>query len=231
MIMETSERDVMKRRQLLGSLAVATMALAVHRSFAQAIAAASPSCALTPSQTEGPFFVDERLQRTDLRVDPRGGSVRPGVPLALALRVSALAKGRCGPLRNAVVDVWHCDARGLYSDTRDTPGTRFLRGFQRTDNEGTVHFETIYPGAYPGRAVHIHFKVRTDDRRELTSQLYFDDAVTDRVQAPATYAAANSRRTRDGEDFIYRRGGRELTLDVVARGDGFAATYDVGVRV
>jgi protocatechuate 3,4-dioxygenase beta subunit len=228
--MKLSERPMTKRRRLLGGFAAGTIAVAGGRSFAQAVPA-PPSCALTPPQTEGPFFVDERLQRVDLRVDPGDGSVRPGVPLALVLRVSALANGRCEPLRDAIVDVWHCDARGFYSDTRETPGTRFLRGFQRTDDDGNVHFETIYPGAYPGRAVHIHFKVRTHDARELTSQLYFDDALSDRVLVHAPYAAASRRRTRNGEDSIYRRGGRALTLDVVPRGDGFAATYDVGVRV
>jgi protocatechuate 3,4-dioxygenase beta subunit len=228
--MERSERPMMTRRELLGGLAAGTIALSAVRSWAQA-APAGPSCMLTPAQTEGPFFVDERLQRVDLRADPRDGSVRPGVPLALVLRVSALAQGRCAPLRDAIVDVWHCDARGFYSDTRDAPGTKFLRGFQRTDDAGTVRFETIYPGAYPGRAGHLHIKVRTHGGRELTSQLYFDDALTDRVLVQSPYAAATRRRTRNGEDFIYRRGGRALTLDVVPRGDGFAATYDVGVRV
>jgi protocatechuate 3,4-dioxygenase beta subunit len=126
--------------------------------------------------------------------------------------------------------VWHCDARGVYSDTAGARGTKFLRGYQRTDDAGNVRFTTIYPGAYPGRAVHIHFKVRTRDG-DFTSQLYFDDALTDRVHAQASYGGARERRTRNASDFLYRRGGDALTLDVERRGDGYAAAYDVGVRL
>jgi hypothetical protein len=187
-IVKHLERPAMKRRRLLGGFAAASIALASGRSWVQA-ASASSSCVLTPAQTEGPFFVDERLQRVDLRVDPRA---------CIPIRATRRGRSSCG-------------------------------GFQRTDGTGMVHFETIYPGAYPGRAVHVHFKVRRQDGRELTSQLYFDDALTDRVQAHVPYT--NARRTRNGDDYIYRRGGRDLTLDVVARGDGFAANYDTGVRI
>jgi protocatechuate 3,4-dioxygenase beta subunit len=208
-------------------MALSAVALGTGRALAQEV---SPACALTPAQTEGPYFVDERLDRADLRADPRDGAARPGAPLALVLRVHALRESRCEPQREAIVDVWHCDARGDYSDTRDAPGTQFLRGYQRTDESGVVRFATIYPGAYPGRAVHIHFKVRAR-AAEFTSQLYFDDALTDRVHARSPYGAMRERRTRNAGDFLYRRGGTELTLDVARSGDGYAAAYDIGVRV
>ena len=115
----------------------------------------------------------------------------------------------------------------------DTRGAKFLRGFQTTDSDGRVRFTTIYPGAYPGRAVHIHFKVRAQAAgrdAEFTSQLYFDDALTDRVHAAAPYAGA-TRRMRNEQDGLYRRGGRELTLDVTPVDGGYRAAYDVGVRV
>src|SRR5207244_2699335 len=106
-----------------------------------------------------------RRSSARIRSDPSDGSVKPGAPLRLALRVSRLTAGSCAPLPGAMVDVWHCDALGAYSDVSDpggsTVGKKFLRGYQVTDAEGLVRFTTIYPGAYPGRAVHIHFKIRS----------------------------------------------------------------------
>jgi protocatechuate 3,4-dioxygenase beta subunit len=216
-----------QRRRVMRVLALSAVALSSGRASGQS---ARPACVLTPAQTEGPYFVDERLDRADLRTDPVRDSVLPGVPLSLALRVSRINGSACAPLAGAIVDVWHCDARGVYSDTAGARGTKFLRGYQRTDDAGNVRFTTIYPGAYPGRAVHIHFKVRTRDA-DFTSQLYFDDALTDRVHAQAPYGGVRGRRTRNTSDFLYRRGGDALTLDVERRGDGYAAAYDVGVRL
>jgi len=139
------------------------------------------TCIVKPEQTEGPYFTDERLNRADIRSDPSSGSVKPGIPLQLAFQVSQIRDRLCSPLENAIVDVWHCDAEGLYSDVEDprfnTIGQKFLRGYQVTDRNGMAQFTTIYPGWYRGRAVHIHFKVRTQGRSqpgyEFTSQLYF----------------------------------------------------------
>ena len=198
---------------------------------------ARTACLLTPAQTEGPYFVDKQLDRSDVRSDPVSGAIRQGVPLTLALTVLRFDGTRCTPLPRAIVDIWHCDATGVYSgadDMRfDTRGAKFLRGFQTTDSEGRVRFTTIYPGAYPGRAVHIHFKVRAQAAgrdAEFTSQLYFDDALSDRVHAAAPYGGP-ARRVRNEQDGLYRRGGRELTLDVTSADGGYRAAYDVGVRV
>jgi len=212
-------------------------ALVAGRALAQRddIAARAPACVLTPQQTEGPYFVDERLERADIRSDPAGGTVRAGVPLALSMRISTIRGSRCEPLRGAIVDVWHCDAAGAYSDVDDpslrTKGTAFLRGYQVSGANGQVRFMTIYPGAYRGRAVHIHFKVRTNNGsgvREFTSQLYFDDALTDRVHERPPYAGL--RRTRNADDGLFRAGGRALILDATQDGDGYAGAYDVGLR-
>ncbi|MGE7157141.1 hypothetical protein ACQKJ1_25815 [Methylorubrum rhodesianum] len=83
----------------------------------------------------------------------------------MRLRLRVIEAGPCTPVAGARVDVWHSDARGLYSgypgqgDDRavDTSGQTFLRGTQMTDEGGWVSFETIYPGWYAGRATHIHF--------------------------------------------------------------------------
>ncbi|MGH7257346.1 MAG: twin-arginine translocation pathway signal protein, partial [Nitrospiraceae bacterium] len=150
-----------------------------------------PSCIVRPEQTEGPYFVDERLNRSDIRSDPTDGPVKPGTPLTLTLLVSRLNAGDCQPLTGAQVDIWHCDALGVYSDVRDpsfsTVGQKFFRGYQITDARGQARFLTVYPGWYEGRTVHIHFKIRTEPmiRRsfEFTSQMYFDDGLTDRVHS------------------------------------------------
>lgn len=234
---------VLTRRQALALLA-AGGASALGGGWAHAGAADSradlkPSCIVKPEQTEGPYFMEVRLNRSDIRTDPLDGQRREGAPLVLALRIASATSGLCAPVAGAVVDIWNCDAAGAYSDVRDgrfdTTGKRFLRGYQVTDAEGRVRFTTIYPGWYPGRAVHVHVKVRVkgDTRsHEFVSQLYFDDAFTDRVHARPPYSARPERRVRNTEDGLYRRGGKELTL-AVAEGPGgvLTASFDLGMKL
>ncbi|HEX5531107.1 MAG TPA: intradiol ring-cleavage dioxygenase [Methylomirabilota bacterium] len=227
---------VLTRREALALLgAGGVTALGAGR---PASAAAPGACVVRPALTEGPYFVDVKLDRSDIRSDPADGTLRPGVPLHLALRVSRLAAGACVPLPGAMVDVWHCDAAGLYSDVTDrggsTVGRKFLRGYQTTGGDGRVAFTTIYPGAYPGRAVHVHFKVRTDAGRgrahEFTSQLFFDDALTDLVHARPPYAAP-PRRMRNERDGIYRGIGGQLILAAAPSSGGYAAAFDLALEV
>lgn len=215
-----------------------TVALDAASQTSQAHAAALPSCIVRPEQTEGPYFVDEKLNRADIRVDPTDGSVRPGVPLRLQFNVSRLSGGKCEALSDATVDVWHCDATGVYSDARDsqfdTRGKKFLRGYQLTDAKGIAQFDTIYPGWYEGRAVHIHFKIRADSAssraREFTSQLYFDEAVTDRVHREMPYSHRGRRPTMNEGDFAYRRGGKQLIPTLTRDPQGYRASFDIGLH-
>ena len=102
------------------------------------------------------------------------------------------------------MDIWHCDAHGLYSDVSDprfdTQGKKFLRGYQTTDSNGVAKFITIYPGWYQGRAVHIHFKIRSGSGPvyEFVSQLFFDDALSDQVYNQAPYDGRGARTPRNG---------------------------------
>lgn len=226
---------VLTRREVL-ALGGAALLGALARSHAQA--ATLPQCIARPQQTEGPFFVDERLNRSDIRSDPATGSVKPGVPLRVTFRVMRIDE-RCTPIAGALVDLWQCDAAGAYSGVRDsagsTVGQRFLRGYQVTDTEGAASFTTIYPGWYPGRAVHLHFKIRTQAARsrahEFTSQLYFDDAITDRVLAREPYAGRGARDLRNDRDGIFTRGGgSNLVLAVSAGGQGYAGIFDIGLQ-
>ncbi len=197
---------------------------------------AAPSCVVRPEVTEGPYFVDEGLNRSDIRSDPATGVVRQGAPLALTFNVAQISEGGCAALPGAMVDIWHCDAAGLYSDVSDagfnTVGQKFLRGYQLTDSDGRASFTTIYPGWYSGRAVHIHFKIRTAGASgpsyEFTSQLFFDDALSDQVFAQAPYASKGRRNTLNSNDSIYRP---QLLLAVAQAGQGYAASFDLGLSV
>jgi protocatechuate 3,4-dioxygenase beta subunit len=204
-------------------------------------ATTAPSCVVRPQQTEGPYFVDEQLNRSDIRSDPADGSVKAGVPVRLGFHLSRIAGSACTPLNGAVVDVWQCDALGMYSDVQDsnglfdTRGKKFLRGYQMADASGTAQFITIYPGWYPGRTVHIHFKIRTDAaaRRgfEFTSQLYFDDAITDQVHAQAPYAAKGQRPLKNDRDYIFRSGGNQLMLPLTKDAQGYVGTFAIGLQI
>jgi protocatechuate 3,4-dioxygenase beta subunit len=234
---------VLTRREALALLGASGVALlAGARSLpAQTAGAAQPACVARPQQTEGPFFVDETLNRSDIRSDPKSGEVKPGVPLRLAFRVSRAAGASCAPLAGAQVDVWHSDADGRYSDVRgfgfspSTKGQQFLRGYQLTDASGGAQFLTIHPGWYGGRAVHVHFKIRTagaDGRHyDFTSQLYFDDAFNARIFALEPYAAHGRRWLANADDGIFRDGGRELLLAPQPDGEGYAASFEVALQV
>ena len=157
-------------------------------------------CTRTAEETEGPFYFEVDRVRSDIREG------RPGAELRLGVRVRDLSDG-CKPIRNAVVDVWHCDATGSYSERGET----FLRGLQVTDRDGAAEFTTLYPGWYPGRTVHIHAKVHLDKRTVLTTQFYFDDDFTDRVFSSEPYASDTGRDAFNDTDSLYERD-LELTL-------------------
>ena len=238
----TEKHSSLSRRNLLsllGSSAAITMVGDLHAQTSPSLVETIPTCVVVPQQTEGPYFVDEKLQRSDIRSDPADGSARPGLPLTLSMQLSAINGASCSPLVGAVVDVWHNDAHGEYSDVRDrrydNRGNKFLRGYQRSDANGQVTFTTIYPGWYPGRTVHIHFKVRTDpeSRRglEFTSQLYFDDTITDQVHLMPAYVDNGQRSTRNNNDRIFRRGGSELMLQLDEDNSAYSASFNLGLKI
>jgi protocatechuate 3,4-dioxygenase beta subunit len=207
-----------------------------------AATAGSPSggvgCVLTAALTEGPFFVDEKLNRADIRTDPVTGAVSAGIPLALTFNVSRVANNSCTPLTGAYLDVWHCDANGTYSDVAGS-SQKFLRGYQITDANGVATFATVYPGWYSGRAVHIHFKLRlyagSTKSYEFTSQFFFDDALTDSLYTASPYSSRGARNVRNTNDGIYRRLSATdkagLTLQTSRTSDGYAGLISLGVDV
>lgn len=230
---------VLTRREALAVLgATGALLLLGCADSADATDSTGSSCLVRPELTEGPYYVDENLNRSDIRIDPSDGTMRDGALLALTFNVTSAGSGGCAPLAGAIVDVWHCDAAGVYSDVSDggfnTVGKKFLRGYQITDSAGVARFTTIYPGWYQGRAVHIHFKVRSsassDSAYEFTSQLFFDDGLTDEVHAQAPYASKGQRDTRNADDGIYAQGGSQLVLNVGATAEGYEATFAIALE-
>ena len=164
----------------------------------------------TPQQTEGPYFVDGMPNRSDIRSDPSDGLVQEGIPLHLVIHVYSISNnGSCTPLKGARADIWHANSQGVYSAVSDkgTTGKKFLRGYQVTDNNGTVRFTTIYPGWYQGRAIHIHDKVRTfngsEKILEWTSQLYFENSINEEVHKQSPYNKHGPPDMTNEQDSIY----------------------------
>ena len=178
----------------------------------------------TPEQEEGPYYRELVMERADV------AEGRAGCPLELDIQV---LDSFCMPVTGALVDIWQCDALGIYSwyaaaGEHDgvgpallEPGT-FLRGSQRAGVEGHSRFRTIYPGWYPGRAVHIHGKVR-HAAGVLTVQLYFPEDVTDAVHRRSPYASRPRRDTMNDVDVIYREGGSSTLLGLTSDGNGYRA--------
>jgi len=198
------------------------------------VEASSLSCVVTPEETIGPYFVDERLNRSDLTGGTTRRGVVDGLPLGLATSVYEVRGGACSPLSGVQVDVWHADALGVYSDEAGlgTRGQTFLRGYQVTDEEGAVTFRSIYPGWYSGRTVHVHVLVRVFDASgstalQLATEMYFDDATTDGVLAAAPYDSRGRRDRTNATDSLYR-GSLEAAL--ARSGEGYDTTFRIGLE-
>ena len=200
----------------------------------------TPECVLAAIGAPGPTWREVSLKRSDLRWNSNavGEDPRPGVPLTLRLRLVTQSTDRCRPLRGARVDVWHCDAQGIYSDVESlgTVGQDFLRGYQISDEWGWVSFVTVYPGWYTGRAVHVHAKVRLYDpygelSTDVTTQLFFDDAASDAVDATQAYGGRGMRDTRNATDPIFRPGTSPLVTLAGSIASGLQGSADVAVQV
>jgi protocatechuate 3,4-dioxygenase beta subunit len=179
----------------------------------------NPDCVLAPELTEGPYYLDLDKVRRDITEG------RPGIKLDLAVNV--VEADACEPIKDAAVDVWHCDAGGEYSGVEGNAGT-FLRGIQMTDANGRAEFRTIYPGWYPGRAVHIHVKVHLGASETYTGQLFFDAAVTQAVYEASPYNARPGPDVTNEADGIFGGSGG-VTILAVRPGDPYRGEVTLGV--
>jgi protocatechuate 3,4-dioxygenase beta subunit len=209
-------------------------ASALPSASAVAVASGLPSCVVVPELTEGPYYVNENLERSDIRIDTSTGQPVDGTLLVIGWVVSQVDGNACIPLEGVLVDVWHCDALGVYSDVGGAQGHDFLRGYQHTDANGRATITTIYPGWYQGRAVQIHFKIRTDATAssgfEFTSQLFFDDALSAQVFSGGAYASKGSPDQTNASDGIYQQSHGMTLLDAVKDGAGYKATFEIAIQ-
>ena len=194
------------------------------------------ACVLTPELTVGPYFVEERLNRSDLTTNSTDSNVTNGAPLALSIYIMEYGSSACTPLAGAQVDVWHADAAGVYSDesVENTVGQSFLRGYQLTDSNRLAAFKTIFPGWYSGRTVHIRVMIRTYSSSggktfEFTTQLFFDPALTLTVMAKAPYNTRGNPDTTNATDNIYKSE-TLLSLKSASSGSGYTTSITLGVQ-
>jgi protocatechuate 3,4-dioxygenase beta subunit len=188
------------------------------------VASGAVSCVLAPEQTQGPYYVPGDKVRRNITEG------KPGVPLTLELTVVDVST--CRAVKGAAVDIWHCDAGGVYSETsvQGTEKRTFLRGIQKTDASGIATFRTIYPGWYQGRTVHIHVKVALGGNVVHTGQLFFSDKLTDAVYKRAPYSRRPGRSTRNATDGIFRNGGSKSLLRMTKSGKGYVGAISMGVQ-
>jgi protocatechuate 3,4-dioxygenase beta subunit len=247
-------RSHLSRREMLSLIGTAGAA-SVFGTLAANQAYGATCIEALPEEMEGPLFVEEVLNRSDVRIDPSDGSVSKGVPVKFSLQVYDLSGGGCPPLKGVHVDIWSCDTEGNYSDEArlKTQGKKFLRGYQVTDSKGMVQFTSIYPGWYTGRTAHIHVSLRTfsgprtfvpplpkgccthtpTEQQKYVSQLYFPEPITEDVYKLPPYNRHTGRDTTNATDGIFNRtpnAGRGM-LNLNKAGDGYSGKVVIGVSL
>jgi protocatechuate 3,4-dioxygenase beta subunit len=194
--------------------------------------AAGAACMLYPAQEIGPCYANGPMLREDIS----DGII--GLPVRLSLKV--VRSDGCTPVAGATVDVWHSGSDGIYSafatgticnpSTQDVMSEMFCRGVQTTDENGRVDFSTVFPGWYTGRTIHIHFTIRLNVTESVTSQLYFEDPLSDEILAQASYATRGMRDTTNATDMLFSSGGAspdQVLLETAKRPDGVLHAWKV----
>jgi protocatechuate 3,4-dioxygenase beta subunit len=190
----------------------------------------SSSCAVSPSETIGPYPSLTNFVRSDIREG------KTGVPVSLTITV-VNANNSCSPVAGAAVDIWQCDADGRYSEYAQPgyngTGATFLRGIQVTDGNGRVTFATVFPGWYAGRATHIHVQVKVNNASVKVTQIAFPESVNAAVYATGVYASRGLNPTSNAGDMVFADS-LASELATVTGGDpanGYTATFTVGISI
>ena len=200
-------------------------------------------CITTATEVEGPYPYpggEIASPSTLNRLDITEG--QEGVSLALTLKV-VNSNNNCSVVENARVDIWYCNKDGYYSGygnqtggvlgTQSYVGQTWMRGYQTTDSNGQVLFNGIYPGWYQGRATHIHIEVYVNSVLKKTTQIAFNETVSDVVHISALYAAHGVNTMKNTDDGIFNNSSTDLANETVTpTGDvatGYSATYTIGV--
>jgi protocatechuate 3,4-dioxygenase beta subunit len=251
MAFEGVEKEI-SRRQVIGLLAAASAGVMLGcgggaktatttTTSSSSTGTSSTSCTVTPEGEEGPYFVDDSatgFDRTDVRSNLDGSNVQSGIPFTLSIYTYD-SENSCAAMANLQVDIWHCNASGIYSaeDVEDTSGETWLRGYQITDANGLATFKTIIPGWYAGRTTHIHLRLRstydsTTTGGTNTTQLFFPQDVVDTINTTISpYGGEGTNPTTNASDHVYSGetdGANLLTLS----GDntnGYTATIKINL--
>lgn len=183
------------------------------------------SCAVTPTETVGPYPSLTDLFRSDIRED------RAGLPLTLTIKV-VNTNAACAAVVNANVEIWHCDVAGNYSEYGTQTRQTYLRGIQTTNANGEVTFTTIYPGWYQGRATHIHAEVVMGGRSVKVTQMAFPESVNNAVHTSGVYASRGTNPTTNLRDGIFADSlASELVTPTGNVGSGYAASFQIAVAL
>jgi len=218
------------RREAIATIGAAGAALAFGCSESPTdpggttpVAGNNAACAITPTETAGPFPSVTSLFRSDIREG------KPGTTLTLTIKVVNV-NSSCAGVANANVEIWHVDAAGNYSEYGSQSGQTYLRGIQTTNANGEATFTTIYPGWYAGRATHIHVEVTINGRSVKVTQLAFPDAVNAAVHTSGVYASRGTNPIANSADGILSDSlASELVTPSGSASSGYAATFQVGL--
>ena len=183
----------------------------------------SAACAVTPSETVGPYPSLAELVRSDIREG------RSGTTLTLIIAVVD-SSNNCNPVANANVKIWQCDAAGNYSQYGTQTAQTYLRGIQTTNANGEVTFTTIYPGWYQGRATHVHAEVVRNGSSVKVTQIAFPEDVTAAVYATGVYASRGSNPTSNTRDNVFSDSvASELATVSGDPSSGYRATFRIAI--
>ena len=183
------------------------------------------ACAVTPTETIGPYPSLVDLFRSDIREN------KSGTVLTLTVKVVNV-NASCAAVSGANVEIWQCDAAGNYSEYGTQTAQTYLRGIQTTNSSGEVTFTTIYPGWYQGRATHIHVEVTIGGVSRKVTQIAFPESVNNTVYATGTYASRGANPMSNAADGIFADSlSSELVTPTGSPTGGYAATFQVGISV
>lgn len=223
------ERKLFLKKLGLGSLVVPLLASCGSDDDASN---GTGDCTVTPSETEGPFPTKDpsTLEMIDIRSD------RTGVAFTIKITIQN-ENNSCAALADAIVDIWHCDKDGNYSEYGGTSmqstnytAYHFLRGRQVTDNNGLVGFTSIFPGWYSSRAPHIHVHIyNASGTSLLVTQIAFPTDVCDTVYTTATnYYTKGKQDTSNANDNVFSDSVDEEMSTVTGNiTDGYVLTHTI----
>ncbi|MFT3692189.1 MAG: hypothetical protein QM831_03545 [Kofleriaceae bacterium] len=240
----------MDRRQAIGAMGLLSLwGCETANGFAGEVDATvstqSKTCSETLEGEIGPYFADDSangFERSDIRANLDGSDVQTGIPLELTFYIYDASNG-CVAYEGAQVDIWHCNASGVYSDigAEGTSNQQWLRGYQISDASGMVTFKTIVPGWYQGRTTHVHLRIRstynnassTSDGSN-TTQVFFPQTLVDTIDTTiAPYASEGKNSTTNASDRVYtdQTQGQNLMSLAGDTTSGYSASFAIYIPI